>query len=83
MMPERFEVDPNLQHDDRTEDERHRAASNKWRDWKDALNEIDLDHSASIYAAMCGWSTLMEGGAMTGAGRRFVFAIEALAKHVG
>lgn len=78
MMPEIFQVDPSHTYDDRSEDERHRAAQNKWRDWRDALNAIGLRHSSEIYSAMHGWSNLMDDGKVTKAGRRFVVAVEKL-----
>lgn len=78
MMPERFEVDASLHHDDRTDDERHRAAINKWAEWNDALNKLPLGHRSTIFSALHGWATLMDAGHVTLAGKRFVMALEVL-----
>lgn len=82
MMPERFEVDVTHTPDTRTHEERHRAASNAWADWKSALARLPLGESAAIYAALHGWGMLMDAGKITLSGQRFVAAIERLADIV-
>lgn len=75
MMPERFEVDSDHTPDDRTDEERIRAASNSWATWKADIDSLSLRHSSAIYSAMCGWSVLMDAGQVTSQGERFVEAI--------
>ncbi|MDD9727216.1 hypothetical protein PVV74_17280 [Roseovarius sp. SK2] len=81
MLPERFEVEESLHYDDRSDDERHRHAADKWGEWKVALDAIGLGHSSEIFSAMHGWGELVDNGTVTKAGKRFVEAVETLEKE--
>lgn len=73
-MPDAMEYTPDL----RTEDERHRAAINKWGEWKHKLNQIGMGHASAIWTAFHGFRDLHEGGKVTAAGARFVAAMVVL-----
>lgn len=73
-MPDAMEYTPDL----RTEDERHRAAINKWGEWKGRLNQIGVGHTSAIWTAFHGFRDLHDGAKVTAAGARFVAAMELL-----
>jgi hypothetical protein len=83
MMPERFETSASDTPDMRSEEDRHRAALNAWTGWKIALDRLPLGKSAAIYSALHGWGALMDGGEITGQGRRFVVAMGFLDQTAG
>ena len=79
MMPEKFEADPDSHTDDRTDDEKHRAAMDAWDKWKGALDRLTVAQGASIFSALHGWALLVtHSGWPTKQGEAFIEAVKAL-----
>ncbi|TNE54818.1 MAG: hypothetical protein EP341_05655 [Sphingomonadales bacterium] len=81
-MPETFEARPDDNPDLRSEDERHRDASNSWASWLAIFNRLSLGERAIIQAVSRGWCEPVKDGKITDRGREFVQAVAALADEV-
>jgi len=83
MMPERFEADADTPTDDRTDEERHRAAMGAWEAWSGALDRLTVAQGASIYSALHGWAMLVtHSGWPTRKGEALIEAVRALHAEV-
>lgn len=80
MMPERFETNADdAPADDRTDEEKHRAAMDAWGKWKGALSRLTVAQAACVYSALYGWSMLVaHSGWPTKQGEAFIEAMKAL-----
>ncbi|WP_372570377.1 hypothetical protein [Ruegeria jejuensis] len=78
FLPDRFEARADDQPDLRSEDERHRDATNAWDSWLNMLNLLSLGDRAVIESVSRGWVEPVKDGEVTIRGRQFVVAIEKL-----
>lgn len=79
---ETFEARPDDRPDYRTEEERSKDASNRWAIWRGYLMCLPKPVQGFIKDAAYGRGEPMAGGKVTAFGRRFVAAVELLAKEV-
>jgi hypothetical protein len=82
FQQERFEARPDDQPDLRTEDEKHRDAVNGWARWRGYIGHLVSSDQAAIWAVVRGRADPVVDAKLTGAGMRFIDALERLAKVV-
>ncbi len=82
FLPETFEARSDEPPDERTEDEKHRAAVNAWMYWKGKLGCLSAHkHTAIMDIARCRKEPVVEGE-LTQAGRKFIESLKALKDFV-
>lgn len=78
FMPEVFETREDHDYDLRPQEERDEDAAKTWAVWCERLDELGLRHGSAIMTAIQGFAPMVECGAVTPAGARFVTAMKAL-----
>ena len=81
-MTERFETRDDDSPDLRTEDERHRDASNAWARWRGYLGHLSAFDQNAIMCVVRGRNEPVKDGKVTQTGQDFVQAVERLADVV-
>ena len=81
-MPERFETRDDDQTDLRSEDERHRDATNAWMRWRGYIGHLSSYDQSAIFCVVRGRNEPVVDAKLTKAGIDFVTALERLADVV-
>lgn len=81
-LPERFEARDDDSVDDRTDEEKHRHAVNRWMYWRGLVMHLPSFQQAVIFDVAYGRVDPMDGGKLTPYGGRFVEALEKFADVV-
>lgn len=81
-MPERLETRDDDNPDTRSDDEKHRDASNTWMRWQGYLGQIPRHQRRAIQRASWHQDELHKGGRLTVHGEAFVAAVRSLADVV-
>lgn len=78
FLPETFEARSEEPPDDRTEDEKHRAAVNVWMHWKGNLGCLWSDYHRYLMDVLRGRKEPVVEGRLTQAGHKFISSLRAL-----
>lgn len=75
MQPERLEARPDDKPDLRSEDEKHRDATNAWMRWRGLIGHLRSIDQTAIFDVVRARKQAVEAGGLTSAGQKFVAAM--------
>ncbi len=82
-MPERFEVDPSLTSDDRSDEEKDSSVVRSWMRWHANVRSLSSADESAFFSGLYARLALHDGGVILASGERFNAALRRLAEIAG